>query len=147
MAFILSQIIKKKLPEWNAKIFNEEDIYQMSDKMRLPIIENKIAKAKGEYLIIDDNPMIILKPKLKTGDRIWVLFHEFGHHLLHYPVPHKFSKGLQRRMDREANFFAVIALIPTPLVESKTLGEIMEEYGYPKDLILIRKEIYEAYKI
>lgn len=147
MAFILSQLIKKKLPEWNVKIFNEDDLYDLADDLRLPIIETEVAKAKGEYLIVNDEPLILLKPKLKKSDKIWVLSHEFGHHYLHHPVPHKFSKGLQKRMDREANFFATIALIPTWLVESKTLGEITEEYGYSKDLILIRKEIYEAYKI
>ncbi len=147
MAFILSQLIKKKLPQWNEKVFGADDLDKLSQSMKVPIIVNETAKAKGEYLLIEDAPLILLKPKLKPAEKLWVAFHEVGHHLLHYPVPHKFSKSLQRRMDREANFFAAIALIPTWMVESKTFGEIAEEYNYPKDLILVRKEIYDTYKI
>ncbi len=147
MAFILSQIIKKKLPQWNKRVFGADDLDRLSGAMKVPIIEDASAIAKGEYWIVEGVPFILLKPNLKPAEKLWVGFHEVGHHLLHYPVPHKFSKSLQRRMDREANFFAAIALIPTWLVKSKTFGEIMEEYNYPKDLILIRKEIYENYKI
>lgn len=147
MAFILSQIIRKKLPEWNKRIFGADDLDKLSLALNVPIIESDEAKSKGEYLLIENLPLILLKPKLKLAEKIWVSYHEIGHHLLHYPVPHRFSKSLQRRMDREANFFAAIALIPTRLVETKTFGEIVEEYNYPKDLILVRKEIYETYKI
>ena len=147
MAFIISQLIKKKLPEWNTRVFDADDLDRLTQSMKLPIIESATAKAKGEYLIIEKLPVILLKPKLKSAEKLWVCYHELGHHLLHYPVSHKFSKSFQRRMDGEANFFAAVALIPTYLVESKTLGEIMEEYNYPKELISIRKVIYENYKI
>lgn len=147
MAFILSQIIKKRIPEWNERVFGADDIDLLSQKFKVPVIESDEAKSKGEYLLIENVPLILIKPKLKRTEKLWVSFHEMGHHLLHYPVPHKFSKSLERRMDREANFFAAIALIPTCLVESKTLGEIMEEYDYSKALIMLRKEIYDNYKI
>jgi Zn-dependent peptidase ImmA (M78 family) len=147
MAFILSKLIKKKLPEWNERVFTADDLDSLSQKMKVPFVVDATASAKGEYLIIDDEPMILLKPNLKANEKLWVSYHELGHHLLHYPVPHKFSKGLQRRMDREANFFAAIALMPTKLIAEKTFGEIVEEYGYSSELIAIRKEIYEAYKI
>ena len=146
MKYILAQIIKKKLPEWNEKIFGEDDLYELSKRFKVLIIENAIAKSKGEYLVIDNMPTILLKPNLKK-EKLWIGMHEIGHHLLHYPVNHKFSRSTTNKMDRQANFFAAIALITTKTVESKTLGEIMEEYNYPKELILIRKEIYEECKI
>lgn len=147
MSFIISQIIKKKLPEWNKRVFVEDDFYKICKLEKVRVMESDLFKNKGEYTLDDNICFIILNKKLKFGEKLWVGFHELGHHFLHYPVPHRFSKGYWRRMDREANFFAAIALIPTWLVQTKTLNEIIEEYNYPKDLIMIRKEIWDVYRI
>jgi Zn-dependent peptidase ImmA (M78 family) len=147
MSFILSQILKKKIPEWNEIVFTEDDVLRICDAQKVRPFKDITIKAKGEYTIHEGRPFILYKPNLKRNEFPWIILHELGHHLLHYPVSHKFSKGIYRRMDREANFFAAIALIPTWLVQSMTWGEIMEEYNYPKELIIIRKEIYEAYGI
>lgn len=147
MSFIISQIIKKKLPEWNERILTEDDFYEYCWRDKVRVMESNLFKNKGEYTIHQNICFILLSKKLNFGEKLWVGFHELGHHLLHYPVPHRFSKGYCRRMDREANFFAAIALIPTRLIESKTLGEIAEEYNHPNRLIEIRKQIYDCYKI
>lgn len=160
MSYILTQLITIKMPEWNTYIPTEADVDSISYKLRVPIIDDMSAKAKGEYLLFEDvtpsRPMILIRPDVKKSERLWVIFHEIGHHLLHYPVPHKFSKSLQRKMDREANFFAAIALIPTFLIVERliiyetleaALGSIKEDYNYPKELLIIRKYIYEEYKI
>lgn len=156
MSSILASIIKKKTPDWNLRVWTEDDLDLLSQRFKVPMLLEESAKAKGEYVVIENIPMILLKPNLKPITRLWVGLHEFGHHLLHYPVNHRFSKGTRRRLDREANFFAAIGLIPTFLIKEKDLlgipintilAEIAEEYGYPKDLLKIRKEIYETYKI
>lgn len=147
MAYILEQIIKKKLQNWNGRVFSLDDFYAVCARENVRVMESNLFKHKGEYSIHEGIAFILLQAKLKREEKLWIAFHELGHHLLHYPVNHKFSKSIIRRMDREANFFAAIALIPTRLVKSKTLGEIMEEYNYPKELILIRKEIFDVYKI
>lgn len=157
MSLILSQIIKIKYPSWNEFALTLEDFDWLSQKTLVPIIEDPDCDGKGEYIILDDGqPVITIKPNLKNKDKIWVIAHEFGHHFLHYPVPHKFSKGLKKRMDREANFFAAVALVPTFLIKERltifdtidqTLGSLNEELNYPKELIQIRKDIYEAYRI
>lgn len=147
MSFILSQILKKKVPDWNKIIWNDDKFAITCEEAKVRVVEDETLKHKGEYTIYKDVPFIALRKGLKPPMRLWVGMHELGHHLLHFPVNHRFSKGIFRRMDREANFFAAIALIPTWMVESKTLGEIVEEYNYPKELIIIRKEIYEAYGI
>ena len=102
---------------------------------------------RGEYTIFGKQPFILVRKELKRPDKLWVGLHEFGHHLLHYPVNHKFSKSVVKRMDREANYFAAIAMMPTWMVESMTFEEIRGEYNYPHRLILIRREIIEAYRI
>jgi Zn-dependent peptidase ImmA (M78 family) len=147
MSFILSQIIKKKLLEWNTRPLTEDDFYATCQIQKVRVLEEDFFKYKGEYSIHKGKSIILLQKNLTRGDKLWVGFHELGHHLLHYPVPHRFSKGLYRKMDREANYFAAIALLPTDLIKSKTFGEIFEDYNYPTKLIELRKEIYDHYKI
>lgn len=147
MSFILSQIIKKKLSEWNTHILTEDDFYNICQSEKVHIFEEYFFKYKGEYLIQDGKSLILLQKKMSREEKLWVGFHELGHHLLHYPVPHRFSKGLCRKMDREANFFAAIALLPTEVIKLKSFVEILEDYNYPKGLIIIRKEIYDNYRI
>lgn len=136
------------MPVWNDLIFDEDAVDHLLQVFELPVVEDSKARAKGEYFVDDDGfSFIIIKPNSKNPMKLWIILHEIGHHLLHHPVNHKFSKGTKRKMDREANYFAAFALIPTRLIEEKTFEEIAEEYNYPKALIKIRKEILEAYKI
>lgn len=146
MSYILSQIIRKKLLDWNKKVFTYEDFEFICEREKVCIVVLN-NREKGEYCFRYEQPVILIKDKLKTNEKTWVAFHELGHHFLHYPAPHRFSRGTFRKMDREANYFAAIALIPTYLVKSLTLDEILEDYNYPNELIKIRKEIYEEYKI
>lgn len=147
MSFILSQILKRKVPDWNERILNDDDFYLTCERSAVNVIENENLKCKGEYTIYKNVSFIVLKKGLKPEMLRWVGFHELGHHLLHYPVNHRFSKSLYRRMDREANYFAAIALIPTRVVEVQSFDEIVNEYNYPAELITIRKEIYDTYRI
>lgn len=146
MSFILSQILKKKVSFWNSRVLTEDDFFLICEQTKCSVIESAI-KSKGEYLIYQGKPFIIFRKGLKGTLRLWVGLHELGHHLLHYPVNHRFSRGTIHRMDREANFFAAIAMMPTALITQKTLDEIVEEYNYPREIVLIRKEIYENFRI
>lgn len=147
MSFILSQILTRKVSTWNERVHTEDDLFWLCEREQVRLLTDETIKAKGEYTVYENVSFILFRPKLKREIKLWVGMHELGHHLLHYPVSHKFSKSIFRRMDREANFFAAIALIPTHIVKSRNIGEIAEDYNYPKDLIKIRKEIYEQYKI
>jgi Zn-dependent peptidase ImmA (M78 family) len=146
MSHILSQIIKKKLPAWNEIVFSESELFKACDLTGANVVELDI-KAQGEYVIHDGIPFVILKKGLKEPLRLWVGLHELGHHLLHYPLTHKFSRGTYSRVDREANFFTAIAMMPTWLVKSKSLSEIMADYNYPKKIMEIRREICENFQI
>jgi Zn-dependent peptidase ImmA (M78 family) len=146
MSFILSQILKKKVGEWNSRVLTEADFDEICAREKLRVLEAEI-KAKGEYGIYGKTPVILLRRGLRQPLKLWVGMHELGHHLLHYPVKHRFSRSMYYRIDREANYFAAIALMPTALITTKTVSEIVEEYNYPKQLIEVRQEIYERYRI
>lgn len=146
MSHILTQIIKRKLPEWNERIISETGLIDACDRLRVRLVEWPI-RSRGEYIVENDVPLILLRKGMKESVRHWVGLHELGHHLLHYPATHRFSKSVHTRMDREANFFAAIALMPTMLCRVMTPDEIAAEYRYPLEIIQIRRDIAENYRI
>lgn len=146
MSYILSNLVKKKVVGWNKRVFSEEDARNICRELGVQIVVDNI-DARGEYIVYKKISFIILKKSLNNHWRAWVLWHELGHHLLHYPGHYLFNQGSTRKADFEANYIASIALIPTFLVKTKTLSEIIEEYNYPKKLIETRKLIYDYFKI
>lgn len=146
MSHILFHIIKKKLPNWNSRIYSYADIPVLCRETRVGFVEGP-TKYKGEYRFHDGYPIIVVRNGIRDRLRDWIAFHELGHHLLHYPSTHKFSKSIFTKADREANFFAAIALMPTLLCRAMTPGEIAVEYGYPTELIEIRVEISTHFQL
>lgn len=146
MSHILAHILKKKLPAWNSRVLRSPDMPELCRQARCGFVEGP-SRFKGEYIIHGEVPMILVKRGLRADLKDWVPMHELGHHLLHYPTPHKFSKGICSKADREANFFAAIALMPTVLCRQMTPDEIVAEYGYSPEIVQIRLEIAEHFKI
>lgn len=146
MSHILSAIIKKKFPLWNQRIYKFEDMPELCREARTSFIEAPI-RHKGEYTMHGGYPMIIVRKGLKYQWRLWVAMHELGHHLLHYPTAHRFSRSIYTKADREANFFAAVAMMPTLLCRQMTPDEIHEHYGYDPAIIEIRREITEQFRI
>lgn len=144
MSFILSSLIRKRVPDWNSVVFNEDRLVSTSEAAGARVIWAEI-RSRGEYLVYQDQPFIVVRRDLGFGMRPWVLAHELGHHILHAVTHTKFSRGLHRRLEREANYFAAIALIPTFTLPR--VGELFEEFNYPRELFAIRQEIQEVYGI
>lgn len=143
---IISQIILKKLPDWNTRVFDLEDFYKICERDGVTVLEQSI-RSKGEYLVAGKRPFIILRSGLKEQMKAWIAFHELGHHYLHYPAPHRFSRGTYRKMDREANFFASVALIPTYQLERLAWGEGDPEPAGPEGLMRIRLAVFRHFGI
>lgn len=146
MSHILTSLIKKRIPQWNEKVFTEEDFYSICIQEKICVIESKI-RSNGEYLIHNTVPCIVLKKNLDKSWRSWVAWHELGHYFLHHPGRYHFNYAAARKSDFEANFLASVALIPSYLTKSLTYAELIEEYNYPEKLIVFRKQIYDYYKI
>ena len=143
MSFILSQLIRKKLPQWNDKVFGIKDFEAICNDERIIFAESFGRKYKGEYLRFKNRNVIILKAGLKEGEKRWIAYHELGHHFLH-TASHRFSRAANRKMDREANFFAAVALLPTSLI--KRSNDFNDGY-FPTEMIRIRFEILNEFGI
>jgi Zn-dependent peptidase ImmA (M78 family) len=79
------------------------------------------------------------------------MFHEFAHYLMHAPdtgtTANFHGVGTRTRKEREADAFALCALVPRKWIEERSVEELHEEEGLPVKILKERREIYEMYKI
>ena len=145
---LLTKPILKFLHGWNERVYTEADAYEFCTSNRIVAVETDLIEDLGEYKVYKEKPFIFLHKFIDWRYRNWVYFHEIGHYILHPTSSAHFSDAVtKRKIEREANFVAAVALMPNRLITSRTFSEIVEEYNYPKKLIVIRKEIYDIYKI
>ncbi len=141
----LPLVALKAFPFWNKRTVTEQDLQNYCKRNGIHIAEGKI-DVPGLYVINEGVPFIVIDPDLKGFMRAWVLLHELAHHLLHAPSMQLFDKRFETKADREANFIAAVALLPCAVLETKNFADLLEE-GYPAELLWLRKEIYEQFRI
>jgi Zn-dependent peptidase ImmA (M78 family) len=141
---ILHLVAQKAFPEWNKQSINERDIRRVCKKKGVRIVEGDVGR-EGLYIIYRGIPFIVIHPGLSGPMRLWVLLHELFHHLLHVPGLQLFDSRFKTKADYEANLLAAVSLIPLYMVKTKTFAELEEDFGFPKELLWIRKEVYERY--
>jgi Zn-dependent peptidase ImmA (M78 family) len=77
------------------------------------------------------------------------MFHELGHFLLHVPetgATANFHRvGERTRKEKEADLFALCALIPKCLVERLLPDELIDETSLTPDQVAERLEIFSKY--
>jgi Zn-dependent peptidase ImmA (M78 family) len=144
MSIILTSLIRKKLPEWNRKVFGMTEFEKICSDEKIIFVEGVKRQHKGEFISYENRNMIILRAGLKEGERRWIAYHELGHYFLH-AASHQFSRTVNRRMDREANMFAAVALLPSYLIEEDRMS--FSDGYYPADFVKIRFEILREYGI
>lgn len=86
---------------------------------------------------------ILISPFLDPGMKLWVLWHEIAHFILHYPSAAKFSNACTEKCDKEANYVAAIAMMPRLSIEGRTINEVIHEFKYPRPLVELRYQIYK----
>lgn len=144
MSAILTSLIKKRLPDWNVRVFGMKDFEEICSAERIVFVEGIGRKHKGEFIPYANRNMIVLRAGLEEGERRWVAYHELGHYYLH-SAGHQFSRSAHRRMDREANIFATVALLPSSLL--KTDDQSALDGYYPEEFVRMRYEILKEYGI
>ena len=149
MLFFLDQISSLRCG-WNKKSLTEETFYKLCKRRRITVVEMPLTTG-GFYYCVKRRHYIAIDSRLKRFDKLFVMFHEFAHYLMHAPdtgVTANFhGVGARTRKEREADAFALCALIPTPWIERRSADELHEEDGFPVRILRQRKEIYEMYRI
>lgn len=100
----------------------------------------------GFYYCMLGRHYIAVNSRLRSPMKLFVMFHEFAHYLIHAPdagVTADFHGiGRKTRKEFEADAFAACALIPRRMIETRSIQELAEEEGFPEGLILDRMELY-----
>lgn len=139
----VSDVASTQIPDWSKRVLTEKDFFEFCAAREIIFCETDLVEGFGEYRVHQERNFIILHKYAIKNWRLWILYHELGHYLLHYPSTAGFSDSTTRKMDWEANTVAAVALIPLQLLKQKTFFEIHDEYNYPKQLIKLRVEIYQ----
>lgn len=123
----------------------EADFYRLCRRFRITVVEMPLA-TNGFYYCVKDRHFIAVDSKLPRLRKLLVMFHEFAHFLMHSPDTNTTASfhglGKKNRKEREADAFALCALIPTAWIKSRDLAELADD-GYPDELIKDRIDIYE----
>lgn len=131
--------------EWNIRVFTDDDFNQICEVSRVSVFECEM-QLEGAYCVYAGSPVIFINHALPWPRKLYVKFHELGHHWLHYPGV-QFFLNTNNKVELEANIVAVCALIPASLLIKVSTQELTDDYGYPPELIEFRIEVFKTWGI
>lgn len=141
----ITRLVSKYFPDLNKRIHYERDALDFCDRHGVIIHETTNINDLGEYRMYKGQPFILLHKFTNSRYRVWVLFHEITHYILHPTSIAQFSDEVtKRKIEKEANFIAALLMMPKPFIARKTLIEIQDELACARKLVLIRKEIADT---
>ena len=133
--------------EWNTRTLGEVDFHDVCERFDI-ILHDSPMGTDGFYYRLLGRDFIAINSRLTGTRRLSVLFHELGHFLLHVPKSGPAASfhavGRPTRQEREADLFALCAVLPMKLVKDRTMQELIDA-GYPADIVKARLAILERY--
>lgn len=135
---------------WGKRALDEDVFYRLCRRFKIKVIFYNQSN-NGFHYRCKSKDYIVIDPRLTERERVFTMFHELGHYLMHAPAygaSANFS-GLIKdsATEREANAFALSCVFPLKLLTGKSMAELMSEEGYSRGAIDKRREVYEQYGI
>ena len=122
---------------WNRQVLSLDDFYNACERERVVVFDAPMREL-GAFFYRRRRPCIALNERLRGHTRTRVAWHEFAHFLWHVPGDY----GHPDKTEYEADIIATCALIPAFLLNLPD-GEIAEMFGYSRELIRLRVEIFK----
>lgn len=132
---------------WNRKVLSSQDFERCCEEEEILVLTLPLVEWGGFYGVFDGVPVIALDESLRGVERDRVAWHELAHHFLHTPDFLFYDAVSEAKAQREANIIAACALIPLPLLKARTFAELEDDYGYPRDLISYRADLWRTRRI
>ncbi|HRI05157.1 MAG TPA: ImmA/IrrE family metallo-endopeptidase [Pyrinomonadaceae bacterium] len=149
MRFLTEKIQHLKIG-WNEREMTETDFYRLCRRFKIKVVEMPL-RTGGFYYRVMGRDFIAVDSRLRREKKLLVLFHELGHFLFHTPesgaTANFHGVGRRTRVEREADVFALCALIPKQFIESKPLQELVDEAGFTPETVAERLSVFEHYGI
>ncbi len=147
MHFFRNRIFRS-CSNWNFRALTEEDFYALCRKHKI-VAEEMPLRTNGFYYSLLGKHYIVVDSRLSGHEKLFVMFHELAHFLLHVPdegVTANFhGVGKRTRKESEADAFALCALIPKKWIETRLPAELIAEEGLPPEYVEQRTAIYQQY--
>ena len=145
---LLADTISHLKVRWNERPLTEEDFHRLCKRHKVTVQEMPL-RVSGFYYCVMGRHFIAIDCKLTRAKKLFVMFHEFAHYLLHSPdgnaTANYHGVGHRTRKEIEADAFALCALMPKAWVESDRFAELAEEAGYDLDTVRERLGIYDLF--
>ena len=149
MRLLIETISRLKI-DWNRRPLNESDFYRLCRKHKIAVEEIPL-RVSGFYYSVLGKHCIAIDSKLPPQKKLFVMFHEFAHYLLHAPesgaTANYHGVGKRTRKELEADAFALCALIPRCRIEANSVSELIEEHGFEVSIVRERLRIFERFGI
>lgn len=146
MIFFQEKIERLRI-QWNKKPLTEEVFYRLCKRHKVTVHEMPLTTS-GFYYCVKKRHFIAVDSRLKPAKKLFVLFHEFAHYLMHAPdsgvTANFYGVGGRTRKEFEADAFALCALMPQSWIASGQLHEMADEDGIPAELIRERASLFEV---
>ena len=131
---------------WNRRPLGEDDFYALCRRFKITVVEMPL-ETNGFYYCVKRRHYIAISSRLPRLKRLLVMFHEFAHFLMHAPDTNTTASfhglGKKTRKEREADSFALCALLPKNWVETREPADLLDE-GFTSDVLAERMRIYES---
>lgn len=149
MIFLVKKIKELKIG-WNETQLTEADFHRLCRRYGIGVQEMPLSVG-GFYYRVMGRDFIAVDSKLAPARKLAVMFHELGHFLFHAPesgaTANFHGVGCRTRKEREADIFALCALIPQPWIETRQPQDLIDEEGFSPETIASRYKILEHYGI
>jgi Zn-dependent peptidase ImmA (M78 family) len=130
---------------WNKKPLTELDFHKLCRRRKITVVEMPLA-TNGFYYCVKGRHFIAVDSKLRQPKKLFVMFHEFAHYLMHAPdtgtTANFHGVGKKTRKEAEADTFAMCAIMPKPWIETRSVQEIVEDEGIPAEMLAERLALY-----
>ncbi len=150
MKFFKENIARLRIP-WNERPLTEDDFYRLCRREKIRVTEYPLDGSDGFYYFAYQRHHIVVDPRLPPAKKLFVMFHELAHYLMHEPgqgvTANFYGVGTQTRMEFEADAFAHCALIPKTWIETRPLQELIDEEGIDEEMLAERLKLFEVRKL
>jgi Zn-dependent peptidase ImmA (M78 family) len=145
MRFFLEKIKTLNIG-WNERPLTEAVFYKLCRRHKI-VVQEMPLEVSGFYYSMMGGHYIALDSRLPPGKKLFVMFHEFAHYLMHAPDRGATASfhgiGRKTRKESEADLFAAIALIPRSWLQDRTAFEIASEEGIEPETVAERFQIFK----
>ncbi len=135
---------------WNSVALTQDDFYAFCRANKITVQEMPL-RVSGFYYCLLGRHYIAVNSGLSSNKKLFVMFHEFAHYLMHAPddgaTANFHGIGKKTKKEKEADAFAICALIPRTHIANRTMQELVDDDGFSPELVKARIELLEVYGI